>query len=174
MRIDGPQVTSSLSLNGTTITDLNVFVTTGSLNGITGSYATTGSNLFKGYLIYTIFFDKQNINLIIGHSPQKACNANSKIIHKFSKIINDDGTMNHLAHKYAGMDRFDCRKACVKDLQVKRIITSKIEHHGSSSRRRSPCVVPRCASRRPSPRVMVTFNLITRVDPGLPTRTPYQ
>jgi hypothetical protein len=48
MRIDGPQVTSSLSLNGTTITDLNVFVTTGSLNGITGSYATTGSNLFKG------------------------------------------------------------------------------------------------------------------------------
>ena len=43
MRIDGPQVTSSLSLNGTTITDLNVFVTTGSLNGITGSYATTGS-----------------------------------------------------------------------------------------------------------------------------------
>ncbi len=48
MRIDGPQVTSSLSLNGTTITDLNVFVTTGSLNGLTGSYATTGSNLFKG------------------------------------------------------------------------------------------------------------------------------
>jgi hypothetical protein len=38
-------------------------------------------------------FDKQNINLIIGHSPQKACNANSKIIHKFSKIINDDGTI---------------------------------------------------------------------------------
>jgi len=48
MRIDGPQVTSSLSLNGTTITDLNVFVTTGSLNGLTGSYATTGSNLFNG------------------------------------------------------------------------------------------------------------------------------
>lgn len=48
MRIDGPQVTSSLSLNGTTITDLNMFVTTASFNGLTGSYATTGSNLFKG------------------------------------------------------------------------------------------------------------------------------
>jgi hypothetical protein len=48
MRIDGPQVTSSLSLNGTTITDLNVFVTTASFNGLTGSYATTGSNLFNG------------------------------------------------------------------------------------------------------------------------------
>jgi hypothetical protein len=48
MRIDGPQVTSSLSLNGTTITDLNVFATTASFNGLTGSTATTGSNLFKG------------------------------------------------------------------------------------------------------------------------------
>jgi len=48
MRIDGPQVTSSLSLNGTTITDLNMFVTTASFNGLTGSYATTGSNLFIG------------------------------------------------------------------------------------------------------------------------------
>ena len=48
MRIDGPQLTSSLSLNGTTITDLNVFVTTASFNGLTGSMATTGSNLFKG------------------------------------------------------------------------------------------------------------------------------
>ena len=48
MRIDGPQVTSSLSLNGTTITNFNVFVSTASFNGLTGSYATTGSNLFKG------------------------------------------------------------------------------------------------------------------------------
>jgi hypothetical protein len=48
MRIDGPQLTSSLSLNGTTITDLNVFATTASFNLLTGSVATTGSNLFKG------------------------------------------------------------------------------------------------------------------------------
>lgn len=48
MRIDGPQITSSLTLNGTTITDLNMFATTASLNTLSGSYATTGSNLFKG------------------------------------------------------------------------------------------------------------------------------
>ena len=29
--------------------------------------------------------------------------------------MNDDGTMNELAHKYAGMDRFACREALVAD-----------------------------------------------------------
>ena len=76
MRIDGPQFTGSFNLNGDTVGDLNVFATTGSLNsftsssttklsslnsftssansrlnsieGVSGSYATTGSNLFKG------------------------------------------------------------------------------------------------------------------------------
>lgn len=32
--------------------------------------------------------------------------------------MNDDGTMNDVAGKYAGMDRFECRKALVKDLQA--------------------------------------------------------
>ncbi|MBQ9060679.1 MAG: valine--tRNA ligase [Firmicutes bacterium] len=31
--------------------------------------------------------------------------------------INEDATMNDLAGKYAGMDRYDCRKAWVKDLE---------------------------------------------------------
>ena len=31
--------------------------------------------------------------------------------------MNDDGTMNEEAGKYAGMDRFDCREALVKDLK---------------------------------------------------------
>ena len=31
--------------------------------------------------------------------------------------INDDATMNELAGKYAGMDRYECRKAWVKDLE---------------------------------------------------------
>ena len=83
MRIDGPQITGSLLLNGDNIGDLDVLVTTSSLNtytssmettighvntathslntftssattrlnsieGVSGSYATTGSNLFKG------------------------------------------------------------------------------------------------------------------------------
>lgn len=38
-------------------------------------------------------FDKENINLIIGHTPQKACNGNRLTIDKFSKIINEDGTI---------------------------------------------------------------------------------
>jgi valyl-tRNA synthetase len=30
--------------------------------------------------------------------------------------MEEDGTMNSYANQYAGMDRFECRKACVKDL----------------------------------------------------------
>lgn len=39
--------------------------------------------------------------------------------HKLQRInvMNDDGTMNEQAGKYAGMDRFDCRKALVEDLK---------------------------------------------------------
>lgn len=32
-------------------------------------------------------------------------------------VMNDDGTMNEEAGKYAGMDRFECREALVKDLK---------------------------------------------------------
>ena len=32
-------------------------------------------------------------------------------------VINDDATMNKLAGKYEGMDRYECRKALVKDLE---------------------------------------------------------
>ena len=31
--------------------------------------------------------------------------------------MHPDGTMNELAHKYEGMDRFACRKALVEDLE---------------------------------------------------------
>ena len=31
--------------------------------------------------------------------------------------MNDDATMNELAGKYAGMDRYECRKAMLKDLE---------------------------------------------------------
>lgn len=39
--------------------------------------------------------------------------------HNLERIIcmNEDGTMNSLAGKYVGMDRFECRKQLVKDLQ---------------------------------------------------------
>ncbi|MBO7214652.1 MAG: valine--tRNA ligase [Clostridia bacterium] len=34
------------------------------------------------------------------------------------KTMNDDGTMNEEAGKYAGLDRFECRKQIVKDLEA--------------------------------------------------------
>ena len=37
-------------------------------------------------------------------------------------VINPDGTMNEKAGKYAGMDRFECRKAIVKDLKEKGLL----------------------------------------------------
>ncbi|MBO5328724.1 MAG: valine--tRNA ligase, partial [Clostridia bacterium] len=33
------------------------------------------------------------------------------------KVMNDDGTMNELCGKFAGLDRYECRKAVVKELE---------------------------------------------------------
>ncbi|MBC3798444.1 valine--tRNA ligase [Acetobacterium tundrae] len=44
------------------------------------------------------------------------------------RVINDDGTMNELAGKYQGMDRYDCRVAVVKDLEDLGLL-EKIEDH---------------------------------------------
>ncbi len=44
------------------------------------------------------------------------------------KCINIDGTMNELAIKYQGMDRFECRKQLVADMKNENLI-SKIEKH---------------------------------------------
>ena len=43
-------------------------------------------------------------------------------------VMNEDGTMNELAGKYAGMDRYECRKAVVKDLEELGLL-EKIEDH---------------------------------------------
>ncbi|MCH5142250.1 MAG: valine--tRNA ligase [Clostridiales bacterium] len=44
------------------------------------------------------------------------------------KVMNDDGTMNELAGKYAGLDRYECRKQLVKDLKESGALAS-IEPH---------------------------------------------
>ena len=44
------------------------------------------------------------------------------------KVMNDDGTMNELAGKYAGLDRYECRKQLVEDLKVSGALVS-IEPH---------------------------------------------
>ncbi|MFL0582350.1 valine--tRNA ligase [Solibacillus silvestris] len=43
-------------------------------------------------------------------------------------VMNEDGTMNDLAGKYAGMDRFECRKQIVADLQEAGVLI-EIEPH---------------------------------------------
>ena len=42
--------------------------------------------------------------------------------------MNPDGTMNALAHKYEGMDRFECRKALVADFEARGVV-DHIEKH---------------------------------------------
>ena len=47
---------------------------------------------------------------------------------KMPICMNPDGTMNEMAHKYAGMDRFACRKALVEDFE-KAGVVDHIEKH---------------------------------------------
>ncbi|WP_040207764.1 valine--tRNA ligase [Neobacillus jeddahensis] len=46
-------------------------------------------------------------------------------------VMNEDGTMNEKAGKYQGLDRFECRKQIVKDLQELGVLF-KIEEHPHS------------------------------------------
>ena len=44
------------------------------------------------------------------------------------RVMNDDGTMNELAGKYCGMDRFECRKAIVEDLRALGVLQKIVPH----------------------------------------------
>ena len=59
--------------------------------------------------------------------------------------MNEDGTMNHMAGKYEGMNRFDCRKALVDDLQTAGLITKiePITHNVGHSERTGVIAEPR-------------------------------
>ncbi|MGM8214252.1 valine--tRNA ligase [Bacillaceae bacterium W0354] len=57
-------------------------------------------------------------------------------------VMNEDGTMNENAGKYVGMDRFECRKQIVKDLQDEGILFEIEEHvHSVGHSERSGAVV---------------------------------
>ena len=45
------------------------------------------------------------------------------------RVMNDDGTMNSLAGKYEGMDRFECRKAIVEDLKELGVLEKIVPHN---------------------------------------------
>ncbi|MFW5794694.1 MAG: valine--tRNA ligase, partial [Bacillota bacterium] len=59
--------------------------------------------------------------------------------------MNADGTMNELAHKYQGMNRFECRKAILEDLKNDNLITKTepITHNVGHSERTNVIVEPR-------------------------------
>ena len=44
------------------------------------------------------------------------------------KVMNDDATMNHYAGKYEGMDRYECRKAMLRDLAEMGLLVKTEEH----------------------------------------------
>jgi len=57
-------------------------------------------------------------------------------------VMNEDGTMNARAGKYEGMDRFECRKQIVKDLQEQGVLIKIEEHmHSVGHSERSGAVV---------------------------------
>ncbi len=59
--------------------------------------------------------------------------------------MEEDGTMNHLAYKYEGMMRFDCRKEVVKDLKEMGLLKKiePIRHAVGHSERTNVIVEPR-------------------------------
>lgn len=59
--------------------------------------------------------------------------------------MNDDGTMNEMAGKYQGMDRFECREALIKDLKEIDLFDhlEKIVHSVGHSERTGVVVEPR-------------------------------
>ncbi|GHV98032.1 valine--tRNA ligase [Lactobacillus nasalidis] len=63
-------------------------------------------------------------------------------------VMNDDGTMNDKAGKYAGMDRFDCRKQLVEDLKAEGYLTKvePIVHSVGHSERSGVQVEPRLST----------------------------
>ncbi|MFE8696900.1 valine--tRNA ligase [Cytobacillus sp. FJAT-53684] len=57
-------------------------------------------------------------------------------------VMNEDGSMNAKADKYQGMDRFECRKQIVKDLQEQDVLFKIEEHmHSVGHSERSGAVV---------------------------------
>ncbi len=44
------------------------------------------------------------------------------------KVMNDDATMNKYAGKYCGMDRYECRKAMVADLEEQGLLVKVVPH----------------------------------------------
>ena len=64
---------------------------------------------------------------------------------KMPLCMNDDGTMNQMALKYEGQDRFECRENLIKDLEIAGLFVKKevITHSVGHSERTGVVVEPR-------------------------------
>lgn len=60
------------------------------------------------------------------------------------KVINEDGTMNEMAGKYCGMDRFECREALINDLKEADLLIkiNEITHSVGHSERTGVMIEP--------------------------------
>lgn len=63
-------------------------------------------------------------------------------------VMNNDGSMNHLAGKYEGMDRFKARKALVEDLKAEGLMIKieEMQHSVGHSERTGVIVEPRLST----------------------------
>ncbi|MCC5895072.1 MAG: valine--tRNA ligase [Alkalibacterium sp.] len=63
-------------------------------------------------------------------------------------VMNNDGSMNHLAGKYEGMDRFEARKALVSDLKEEGLLikVEEMQHSVGHSERTGVIVEPRLST----------------------------
>lgn len=81
------------------------------------------------------------VKMTPGHDPNDFEVGNRHNLERIL-VMNEDGTMNELAGKYNGMDRFECRKQIVADLQEAGVLIRIEEHmHSVGHSERSGAVV---------------------------------
>ncbi|MCI1290053.1 MAG: valine--tRNA ligase [Lactobacillus sp.] len=87
------------------------------------------------------------VKITPAHDPNDFAVGNRHNLERIN-VMNDDGTMNANAGKYEGMDRFDCRKALVKDLKAAGYLVDvkPIVHSVGHSERSGVQVEPRLST----------------------------
>ncbi|MCI1974242.1 MAG: valine--tRNA ligase, partial [Lactobacillus sp.] len=87
------------------------------------------------------------VKITPAHDPNDFAVGNRHNLKRIN-VMNDDGTMNEECGKYAGMDRFDCRKALVKDLKAAGYLidVQPIVHSVGHSERSGVQVEPRLST----------------------------
>ncbi|SEJ25503.1 valyl-tRNA synthetase [Bhargavaea ginsengi] len=86
-------------------------------------------------------FGSGAVKITPAHDPNDFEIGNRHNLERFL-VMNEDGSMNERAGKYQGMDRFECRKEIVKDLQEMGVLFEIEEHmHSVGHSERSGAVV---------------------------------